>query len=219
MPPPALPGRTGQALKWAVSILVIVAIGLGSWQLADTLNSRENSSTSPTPTGQKAGQDPTTSAAPSPLQVVGAKEFAPDGNPQDSGNVDNTYDGSASTYWQTKTFLDGPGLAPYKSGVGIVYDLGSAHKVSSASIDFTYSGDHTTVEIYAADSLSPSSDLSQLTKLGSTQTTQDKINVELTQQTQTRYVLIWLTALPHAPAEQSLGAGYRQAIAETSFTG
>ena len=34
-PPPPLQSRTGKALKWAVSALLIAALGLGSWQLAD----------------------------------------------------------------------------------------------------------------------------------------------------------------------------------------
>ena len=36
-PPPPLQSRTGKALKWAVSALLIAALGLGSWQLADAL--------------------------------------------------------------------------------------------------------------------------------------------------------------------------------------
>lgn len=36
-PPPPLQSRTGTALKWAVSALLIAALGLGSWQLADAL--------------------------------------------------------------------------------------------------------------------------------------------------------------------------------------
>ena len=40
-PPPPLQSRTGKALKWAVSALLIAALGLGSWQLADALMDRE----------------------------------------------------------------------------------------------------------------------------------------------------------------------------------
>ena len=38
-PPPPLQSRTGRALKWAVSALLIAALGLGSWQLADASGS------------------------------------------------------------------------------------------------------------------------------------------------------------------------------------
>ncbi|CAM5339063.1 discoidin domain-containing protein [Streptomyces tanashiensis] len=37
VPPPPLQSRTGKALKWAVSALLIAALGLGSWQIADRL--------------------------------------------------------------------------------------------------------------------------------------------------------------------------------------
>lgn len=37
VPPPPLQSRTGRVLKWGVAALLIAALGLGSWQLADTL--------------------------------------------------------------------------------------------------------------------------------------------------------------------------------------
>ncbi|MGW2845538.1 protein kinase family protein, partial [Streptomyces sp. NPDC001274] len=40
VPPPPLQSRSGKVLKWAVSALLIAALGLGSWQLAETLISR-----------------------------------------------------------------------------------------------------------------------------------------------------------------------------------
>src|SRR6185295_656472 len=39
-PPAPLQSRTGKVLKWAVSALLIAALGLGSWQLAETLLDR-----------------------------------------------------------------------------------------------------------------------------------------------------------------------------------
>ncbi|MCZ9340896.1 serine/threonine protein kinase, partial [Streptomyces sp. TRM76130] len=43
-PPPPLQSRTGKALKWGVSALLIAALGLGSWQLADALMNRGSTS-------------------------------------------------------------------------------------------------------------------------------------------------------------------------------
>ncbi|KPC70178.1 hypothetical protein ADL27_53795, partial [Streptomyces sp. NRRL F-6602] len=80
--------------------------------------------------------------------------IAPDGSPQNADSVSNTYDGDSSTYWRSRSFVDGPRLAPYKQGVGIVYDLGAEKDVSAASIGLRYAGDRTTVELYAADSMS-----------------------------------------------------------------
>lgn len=42
VPPAPLQSRTGKVLKWAVSALLIAALGLGSWQLAETLLSKDS---------------------------------------------------------------------------------------------------------------------------------------------------------------------------------
>jgi hypothetical protein len=220
-PPPTLPGRAGQALKWAVAALLIVAVGLGSWQLADTLKSREDQSTGNTPTGQKAGKDPTAHpVAAGPIKIVGGREFAPDGSPQAEGDAGKTYDGDLSTSWETKTYVAGPTLAPYKKGVGIVYDLGSAKSISSASLTFRFSGDHTSVAMYAVPSLSPSGDVSGFTKLASSQTSGAKLTLQPGKPAKSQYVLIWITAVPHAGADGGYSkSGYKQALEEVSFAG
>jgi serine/threonine protein kinase len=219
-PPPALPGRTGRALKWAVSALVIVAIGLGSWQLADALKSREDQSTkTPPTTGQKAGGNPTQSAAPQPITIADAKEFSLDGAFQNSDNVGTTYDKDPSTYWRTKSYHGGPTLAPYKPGVGVIYDLGSRQTVRSAELDVLYPGDHTSVTLYAASSFSTSTPLSQMTKLGSAESTSNTIRISVKAPQATRYVVVWFTALPHSDADQYSDAGYKQGLEEVSFAG
>ncbi len=54
-----------------------------------------------------------------------------------------TYDGDSSTYWRSKSFVDGPEMKPaFKPGVGIVYDLGSQQTVTGASIGLRDPGDH-----------------------------------------------------------------------------
>lgn len=69
-PPPPLQSRTGKALKWAVSALLIAALGLGSWQLAETVLNRDNDSGSrprhrPRTTGRTTTTPPSP-ASPSP---------------------------------------------------------------------------------------------------------------------------------------------------------
>jgi hypothetical protein len=196
MPPPALPGRTGQALKWAVSILLIVAIGLGSWQLADTLKSSENSSTSPTPTGQKAGQDPTTAPVPQPLAIQSVKDFDPLGDGGDGSEtpseVNNVSDGKADTFWETKGYARAD-LGGLKPGVGIIVDLGSAHTISSVKVDLV--GD-TSVDLMAAPdgtSTMPT-ELDGFTKVASGQGT--TVTLKPTSKVTSRFVLVWLTNLP-----------------------
>ncbi|MEW2620269.1 protein kinase family protein [Streptomyces sp. NPDC048106] len=220
-PPPPLQSRTGKALKWAVSALLIAALGLGSWQLADALMDQggksDNTNKSQTADdGDKTAKQPKTT----PIKIQGSQEFVAEGDAQHPGDVAKTYDGNASTYWKTKTFNAGPVIAPFKPGVGIVYDLGSATQPGSATLSLRYGGDHTTVELYAADSLTPAS-LGSMTRIGSVTTTGTTATVKVTKQLKTRYVLVWLTAVPKSGYDSELyaGAGFKQAIGEVQFTG
>ncbi|MEW2288002.1 protein kinase family protein [Streptomyces sp. NPDC047841] len=220
-PPPPLQSRTGKALKWAVSALLIAALGLGSWQLADALmdhggKSDDTNKSQTTDGGDKNALKP----KPAPIKITNGQEFVAKGDAQSPGNVSKTYDGDASTYWKTKSFNEGPTIAPFKPGVGIVYDLGSAKQLSTATIDLRYGGDHTTVELYAADSLSPAS-LDSMTKIGSVTTTGTTATVKATKPVKTQYVLVWLTAVPNSGYDSTLyaSAGYKQAIGEVKFTG
>ncbi|SPF01745.1 protein kinase family protein [Streptomyces sp. MA5143a] len=219
-PPPPLQSRTGKALKWAVSALLIAALGLGSWQLADALMGRSDRSNDPD-TGQTTDNDKGDNTA-KPLRklgISGAAEYYPDGKPQHADDVDLTYDKSGSTYWRTYSFNDGPTLAPYKQGVGIVYDLGSAQEVSAASIGLYYTGDHTSATLYAADSLSSTAPLNSMTKIASSTTSGTNLKISAKKPVKTRYVLVWLTAVPKSAPDQFSGAGYKQAITDVKFMG
>ncbi|MFJ4523800.1 protein kinase family protein [Streptomyces sp. NPDC088810] len=220
-PPPPLQSRTGRALKWAVSALLIAALGLGSWQLADALMDQSEKSDDTHKTQTTDGGDKNVvKPKPTPIKVQNGQEFVAKGDPQNSGAESKTYDGDTSTYWKTKSYNEGPTFAPYKPGVGIVYDLGSAKKLSTATLDLRYGGDHTTVELYAADSLTPAS-LDSMTKIGSVTTTGTNATVKVTKPVETQYVLVWLTAVPNSGYDSTLyaSAGFKQAIGEVKFTG
>ncbi|MET9147452.1 protein kinase family protein [Streptomyces sp. NPDC004042] len=222
-PPPPLQSRTGKALKWAVSALLIAALGLGSWQLADALMDQGGKSTKDSQTQTQDGSDKKDKQQPKPLRplpVQGAQEFIAKGDAQHPGDVGKTYDGNPSTYWKTSTFMEGPPLAPFKPGVGIVYDLGSEQNLSQASAGLLYSGDHTTVELYAADSLSPGS-LESMRKIGDATTSGATVTVKTAKPEKTRYVLVWITAMPYSGADANTysTAGYKQAITEVKFAG
>ncbi|MFF3484888.1 protein kinase family protein [Streptomyces sp. NPDC002701] len=219
-PLPPLQTRTGKALKWAVSALLIAALGLGSWQLADALMDHEKSdgtgNTRTTDENDKSGIE----ARPlKPLTIQDAAEYYPDGKPQHANDADLTYDKDSSTYWRTYSYRGGPTLAPFKAGVGIVYDLGSEQEVSTASIGLYYAGDHTTASLYAADSLSSAAPLSSMTKIASGTTTSTDLKISAKKTVKTRYVLVWITEVPRASGDQFSGAGYKQGITDVKFTG
>ncbi|AJP02851.1 serine/threonine protein kinase [Streptomyces cyaneogriseus subsp. noncyanogenus] len=221
-PPPPLQSRTGKALKWAVSALLIAALGLGSWQLADALMERDGKAGDQNQTQTTDGDDKDgRQTRPSkPLAIQGAQEYVAKGDAQAPEDVGKTYDADSSTYWRTKSFYDGPEMKPsFKPGVGIVYDLGSAKQVSSASIGLRFAGDHTTVTLYAADSLSPTGPVDSMRKLGSATTNGDSASVQVGKPVKTQYVLVWFTALPYAPGDQYSGSGYKQAVTDVEFKG
>ncbi|WP_431035170.1 protein kinase family protein [Streptomyces sp. P6-2-1] len=218
-PPPPLQGRTGRALKWGVSALLIVALGLGSWQLADTfLDKKPEKPQSDSAIEKGSGKK----AAPAPklLPIKGAAEYYPDGTPQHTDQVGLTYDGKSDTYWRTKFYTDGPDLNPaFKKGVGITYDLGAEKNLSRATIDMLYPGDHTTVTLYATDSLSTSAPLSGMKEIAKDTTTGSKLAIKAKKPVKTRYVVMWITAMPYAAKDGYSGAGYKQAITDVTFMG
>lgn len=220
-PPPPLQSRTGRVLKWGVAALLIAALGLGSWQLADTLLNRSNQgSTSGSQTTHEKADGAPEKEGPVPLAISRAREYSVDGKDQDPGGVKNTFDGDSSTYWRTKYYVDGPDLqTDYKAGVGIVYDLGTEHEVSSASIALRFAGDHTTTTLYAVDSLDPSGKISGMPKIATAKTSNSSFNLTAEKPVKTRYVLLWITAMPWAPSDTYTGAGYKQAITDVKFAG
>ncbi|MBV7698845.1 protein kinase family protein [Streptomyces sp. TRM70350] len=221
-PPPPLQSRTGKALKWAVSALLIAALGLGSWQLADALMERGTQSDDPNKSQTTDGNDKSAGEnkpAAKPLTIEGAQEYVASGEAQAPEDVDLTYDGDSSTFWRTKRYNDGPELAPYKPGVGIVYDLGSSQQISAASIGLRYPGDHTTVHLYATDSLTPSTGVDGMQEIGTATTSGTSLTVKASKSVKTQYVLLWVTAVPNAPTDGYSSAGYKQAVTDVKFTG
>ncbi|MFB8398814.1 protein kinase family protein [Streptomyces yangpuensis] len=220
-PPPPLQSRTGRALKWGVAALLIAALGLGSWQLADTLLERgTQKGNSGTSNNTKPGTDDSgeEKKEPTPLTITGAQEYAPDGKPQNAEDVTKTYDGDPASYWRTKSYIDGPEVK-IKDGLGIVYDLGSEQDVSAASIALKYGGPHTTLTLYATDAKSPKGSVQSMTKIASVSSSETSLQLTAEKPVKTRYVLVWITAMPQAPADDFSGSGYKQAITDVKFSG
>ncbi|MBQ0827750.1 protein kinase family protein [Streptomyces tagetis] len=220
-PPPPLQSRTGKVLKWGVSALLIAALGLGSWQLADLLMQRGGKADDQNQTQTTDGSDKNAeqNKPTKPIAVQGAQEYVVEGSAQAPKDVHKTYDSDPSTFWRTKYYKDGPPLAPYKPGVGIVYDLGSTQDLSTATIGLRYPGDRTTVHLYATDALSPSTGIGGMKEIGTATTTGTSLTVKASEPAKSRYVLLWITALPYAPADGYSSAGYKQAITDVTFKG
>lgn len=225
-PPPApLESRTGKVLKWAVSALLIAALGLGSWQIADKLldngkpggDDPKNSQTTNNNGGGGGNAKP---KAPVPLTIQKAQEFAPDGSFQNADGAGNSIDGDPATYWRTKYYRDGPELVPQISkGVGLIFDLGAERNVSAASIGLRYGKDHTTITLYATDSMTPSGTVDGMKEIARGKTSDKSMKLTAKEPVKSRYVVLWITAMPYSPPDGPSSAGHKQGITEVKFTG
>ncbi|MEU0599664.1 protein kinase family protein [Streptomyces sp. NPDC006393] len=194
-PPPALQSRTGKALKWAVSALLIAALGLGSWQLADALmdqggNSTKDSQTQTQDGGNKNKQQPKPAQ---PIAISGVHDFDPFGDgsekPSDTGKVT---DGDPNSYWQTDYYTSAD-FGRLKSGLGVILDLGKVQQVGKVTVSFVGS---TSVELRAAsgDQGAEPTSFGRYAKVASGSGT--SVTLKPARPLTTRYLLVWLTKLP-----------------------
>ncbi|WP_030259463.1 protein kinase family protein [Streptomyces violens] len=192
-PPPPLQSRTGRAAKWCVSALLIAALGLGSWQLADTLlkdRNQDDSGSSET-TGGHGG---TASGKTVGVDKVVDFDPAPGGdgteNPQDAPKA---LDGDPATSWPTRNYYGRSDLGGLKDGVGLILDLGKVQQVGSVKVDLVGS---TSLDFRAAseDSSGAPTSLDGFKKIadGSGET----VTLRAKEPIKTQYVLVWLTDLP-----------------------
>ncbi|GGY29269.1 protein kinase family protein [Streptomyces djakartensis] len=195
-PPPPLQSRTGKALKWAVSALLIAALGLGSWQLADALMDQGGKSEEPKQTQTSDGNDksPKKPESGKPIAISGARDFDPFGSdgsekPSDIGKV---YDGSAATYWQTDYYLSSD-FGRLKSGVGVILDLGKVQRVGKVTVTFV--GD-TSVELRSASAEAGSEPTSFDAYTKVAEGTGTTVELKPGKSLKSRYLLVWLTKLP-----------------------
>ncbi|MFJ3724588.1 protein kinase family protein [Streptomyces sp. NPDC090045] len=218
VPPPPLQSRTGRVLKWGVAALLIAALGLGSWQLADTLLDRvKGDSGSPNNSqSTKTKEDEKKPKESKPLPITGASVFGK--QPIKADDADKTIDGKHDTAWVTKIFYGYEGkfgnLPDYDDGSGIIVDLGSVQDVTGIDVDMRSAGHKVEVRAAAPEATSPRgiSDFSQeLVKLGNTGK-----KLEATRDTpiKTRFVLVHITALPSEG-----GDGFRGGINEIKVLG
>lgn len=215
VPPAPLQSRTGKALKWAVSALLIAALGLGSWQLAETLLDRGKSSDpgDTTQTDPENGDDKPRQPT-EPLHISGATEFMPSGSGIKPNEVSNTIDGDASTAWVTPRYVGYANFGNYpnrRDGSGIVVDLGSVQDVAGITAKMYRSGQK--AEVLAADpgASAPSSLSDFPQRLTPLATAGSTLKETLSKPVRTRYVLIHLTELPSDGT-----GGYRGGISEIS---
>lgn len=225
-PPPALPGRTGKALRWGISLVVLAAVGLGSWGTAQALmdNHQPSSGATSLPAGVGGSHKPSAKpAALHQLKITGAVEFSPRDVPIAASQAPLSIDGDPSTAWMTSQYLNYPRFGNYPNradGSGIVVDLGSVQDVSAVKLILPVAGE--TLEVLAAPAdagsapTGSSADFTQrIANLGEVRST-DFTSDTLAKPVHTRYILIHITSLPVDPTGTN---AYRGGISEIQVLG
>ncbi|MBL1107942.1 protein kinase family protein [Streptomyces sp. 5-8] len=204
-PPPPLQSRTGKVLKWAVSALLIAALGLGSWQLADALmdHGGKSDDTHKSQTTDNGDKNPKKPSSGRPVAIKSARDFDPfsaDHSEKPEG-IGKAIDNDPSTYWQTDFYLS-PELGNLKPGVGMVIDLGKVQQVGKVTVTFV---GETSVELRAAgaDAVSEPTAFEAFGKAASGSGT--TVELKPGKSLKSRYLLIWLTKLPYDGGDQWRG--------------
>ncbi|APU41354.1 MULTISPECIES: protein kinase family protein [unclassified Streptomyces] len=215
-PPPPLQSRTGRALKWGVAALLIAALGLGSWQLADTLLERgTQKGNSGTTNTTKPGTDDNPKET-VPAEALKIRDASVLGGSVKPALAPKTIDGDQESAWITPEYYNYANfgrLEQENDGSGIIVDLGEVRDVSGLDVDMYVGGQ--TVEVLAAapEATSPNSVAAFAQRITKLERTDKKLQPALEKPIRTRYVLIHVTELPAS------GGGYRGGISEIKVLG
>lgn len=186
--------RVVKATAWTVAL---GAIGVASWQFVDSMRHTGPAVPSPVTSASSSAPTPHTSThAPAPIAIKGAQSYNPLGEGPE-GQPAKAVDGDPNTAWSTQWYNDQFGTRPpaLKSGTGLLIDLGSPQSVSSVSVQFV--GEHTAelrVPTPAAAANPMQAKPDGFTVAGKKSGT--NVEYSLDSPVTTRYLLLWLTALP-----------------------
>jgi hypothetical protein len=151
-----------------------------------------------------------TSAPSEVLQPAAVDDFDPDGGEvpeENSEQVPLATDGKPGTAWHTYTYFDGPELAPYRSGVGLLVDLGEETEVGEVEVTLE-GGPYDLALLAAPEGAARPTTTEGLTEVEARSGVSGDLALSGSEELKTRYVVVWLTALPRYTD------GYRGGISE-----
>jgi serine/threonine protein kinase len=182
-------------------LALLVVIGLAWWvgtsllSVAGSVDDDSPPSIS-VPTAGSDGSDGADAPAGPAVTVSSASIFDPegDGEPENDGDVPLTFDGDPATTWSTLNYRGSPAFGNLKSGVGILYDLGSSQDLGGITVTSPTPG--ATVEVRTAET-----DAGALDGFGvaGTATLEDTTEVTFDEPARAQYVLLWVTGLVESP--------------------
>ncbi|MFJ8011948.1 protein kinase family protein [Streptomyces sp. NPDC096339] len=214
-PPPPLQSRTGRALKWGVAALLIAALGLGSWQLADRLLGRGTQGESGSSNNQPKNND--APKAPEPGEALPIKHVSVLGNSVKPEAADKTVDGDPGSAWVTPRYVNYAAfgnLEQDNDGSGIIVDLGSVKNVSGIDVNMYVAGQTAEVRAAAPDATGPTTISGFTQHITKPARTDQRLQTTLEAPIRTRYLLIHISELPSDGT-----GGYRGGISEIKVLG
>jgi hypothetical protein len=200
-------GREGRSwLQLAGIVALAIAVLVGMFIAFDLGRGKDE------PSGGPTGSPSKPAATGSPLRIVGAHDFDPEGDPpsENPDEVPLAIDGKPGTGWRTMTYRDDPHLGGLKSGVGLVLDLGSQQEVGS--VEVTLVGAPTDLELWATPpgDNDPPAELSDTRRIASLSADGTTALLRVDPAQHTRFLVVWLTKLP------PVTGGFRGEIAEVT---
>jgi serine/threonine-protein kinase len=166
-------------------------------------------------TGKNGKHGATAAASGTPIPVVGAQDFDPDGIPVPEEHPDEAQfaiDGATDTGWTTETYQTTPVIqdAAGKPGVGLIVD--ARKPVTARSITIRSAEGGWDAHIYGAPEGPPEALQGWGNEIGSFNDMGTDQRIELNA-TEARYFLIWITKLSPTPTE----GGYNVQIDEVTL--
>jgi eukaryotic-like serine/threonine-protein kinase len=199
----------GRLLGWVLALVAVagVLVAVGLTLAKDDLGNLFNDEPSRTP---GAGSTATTSAP--RVQVQTATSFDPFTNDPDrqenEGDAAKAIDRDRASFWGTEGYNDNFADGAFKSGVGLVLDLGSSKEVGQMTLTLTPSNG-SELTIYGSNG-SPPPTLDGWKQLSRPTPAEDTAKFQLEGSYQ--YLLVWFTSLP-----QGDDGKYRGGIANVTL--
>lgn len=198
-PRPPQPDRP-PARRAVIVMLILaaaVAVGVAALALSHSLGKPAHAGGATTTPSHAA----TTVTALTPLSAHGFDVY--DLSPRDGDENDKyaplAIDFSQSSYWYTEYYLNNPMFGGLKPGTGLILDMGKQVKLSDVAITFgSTAGADVAIEVGDDNTRSPAT-LASFRTVASAQNIPGGTYTFHATAATGRYVLIWITRLPHEP--------------------
>ena len=205
----SLPPLVRRGLAVLLPFALLVGVGIAGWVVGNEIGRVPDvGARFPSlPRASTAASPGTGGGAAGPIPVTAVQSFDPLGDGAESpGSARNANDGDESTSWETERYDSSPTFSGLKTGVGLVFDLGSPQTVRSVTIALDTPG--VGLELRAGAAASETVDGYRVV---ATEPAAGRTVTLRPSGGPARYWVLWLTRLPEADR------GYRARVAEVVF--